>query len=137
MLTAVDSGGNILEAKINGLGDIRPTLRDRIAPGSIICSDGIRSYVWLAIDTHSEHRRIWTPVRKSKAQKLRGGTPRHPGRLALGRVNAHHERMESFVNRRARGVSTANLMTYLGWQRTVGLPGFGPESLLRDALGVG
>ena len=52
------------------------------------------------------------------------------------RVTAHHERMKTFVNRLARGASTANLMTYLGWQRTVGRPGFGPESLLRDALGV-
>ena len=137
ILTAVDNSGNIFEARINGLGDIRSTLRDRIEPGSIICSDGIRSYVGLAIDTDSEHRRIRTPIRKTKAQKLLGGKPRQPCRLALGRVNAHHERMKTFVNRMARGASTANLMTYLGWQRTVGRAGFGPESLLRDALGVG
>ena len=136
VLAAVDSSGNIFEAKIGGVADIRPTLKDRIEPGSIICSDGVRSYVRLAIDTSSEHRRIWTPTRKSKAQKLKGGKPRQKGRLALGRVNSHHERMETFVNRVARGASTANLTTYLGWQRTVGRAGFGSETLLREALGL-
>jgi len=135
VLAAVDSSGNIFEAKINGTGDIRPLLRDRIEPGSIICSDGIRSYVRLAMDTESEHRRIWTPTTKSKAHKLKGGKPRRKGRLALGRVNSHHQRMETFVNRLARGASTANLPTYLGWQRTVGRAGFGAESLIYEALG--
>ena len=32
ILTAVDNSGNIFEARINGLGDIRSTLRDRIEP---------------------------------------------------------------------------------------------------------
>lgn len=134
VLAAVDSSGNIFEAKISGLPEIRPTLKDRIEPGSIICSDGVRTYVHLAMDTSSEHRRIRTPIRKSKAQKLKGGKPRQKGRLALGRVNAHHERMETFVNRVAPGASTANLATYLGWQRTVGRAGFKPEDLLIDAL---
>jgi len=136
ILTAVDSNGGIFEATINGLGAIRPTLRGVIEPGSIICSDGIRTYVDLAADTDSEHRRIPTPVRKTKAQKLRGGKPRRTGRLALGRVNSHHERMKTFVNRLARGASTVNLMTYLGWQRTVGRAGFGSETLLPEALGL-
>jgi hypothetical protein len=65
-----------------------------------------------------------------------GGKPRRTGRLALGRVNSHHERMKTFVNRLARGASTVNLMTYLGWQRTVGRAGFGSETLLREALGL-
>ena len=135
VLAAVDSSGNIFETKIGSLGDIRPTLRDRIEPGSIICSDGVRSYVRLAIETRSEHRRIWTPTTKSKAHKLKGGKPRQKGRLALGRVNSHHQRMETFVNRLARGASTANLSTYLGWQRTVGRAGFDAESLIYNALG--
>lgn len=134
VLAAVDSSGNIFESKISSLGDIRPTLRDRIEPGSIICSDGVRSYVRLAIETRSEHRRIWTPTTKSKARKLKGGKPRQKGRLALGRVNSHHQRMETFVNRLARGTSTGNLSTYLGWQRTVGRPGFSAEAFLYDAL---
>lgn len=128
VLAAVDSSGNIFEAKISGLADIRPTLKDRIEPGSIICSDGVRTYVHLAMDTSSEHRRIWTPTRKTKAQKIKGGKPRQKGRLALGRVNSHHERMETFVNRLARGTSTANLAIYLSWQRTVGRADFEPES---------
>ena len=136
VLAAVDSSGNIFESKINSLGDIRPTLRDRIEPGSIICSDGVRSYVRLALETRSEHRRIWTPTTKSKARKLKGGKPRQKGRLGLGRVNSHHQRMETFVNRLARGASTGNLSTYLGWQRTVGRAGFDAESLLYDALRI-
>lgn len=134
VLAAVDSAGNIFEVKISGVSGIRPALQNRISPGSILCSDGVRSYVQVAMDTSSEHRRIFTPKRKSKAQKIKGGKPRQKGKLALGRVNAHHERMETFVNRQARGTSTANIAIYLGWQRTVGRVGFGPESLLRDAL---
>jgi hypothetical protein len=134
VLAAVDRSGNIFEAKISSLGDIRLNLRDRIEPGSIICSDGVRSYVRLAIEPQSEHRRIWTPTTKSKARKLKGGKPRQKGRLALGRVNSHHERMDTFVNRLARGASTANLSTYLGWQRTVGRAGFNAQSLIYDAL---
>jgi transposase-like protein len=136
ILTAVDSNGSIFKATINGLSAIRPTLRGIIELGSIICSDGIRTYVKLAADTDSEHRLIPTPGRKTKAQKLRGGKPRQTGRLALGCVNSHHERMKTFVNRLARGTSTANLMTYLGWLRTVGRAGFGSETLMREALGL-
>lgn len=55
--------------------------------------------------------------------KTIAGWPRRPGRLGLGRVDAHHERVDSpsralarktFVNRGARGVSTRYLPLYLG-----------------------
>lgn len=134
VLTAIDSADNIIETKITGLAQAHPILTGRIEPGSVLCSDGARTYVWIALNAKSEHRRIWTPIQKSKAKKLRGGKPRRRGELGLGRVNAQHARMKSFVNHQARGASTANLPTYLGWSRALRRPGFSPENLLRDAL---
>jgi transposase-like protein len=134
VLTAIDNRDNIIETKITGLAEIRPLLKGRIARGSVVCSDGARSYVWVALDAASEHRRIWIPLRKSKARKLRGGKPRRRGCLGLGRVNAQHARMKGFVNHQARGASTGNLPTYLGWLRALRRPDFNPTSLLRDAL---
>lgn len=134
VLTAIDSAGNIVETRIAGLAQVHPVLTGRIEPGSVLCSDGARSYVRVAHNARSEHRRIWTPVWKSRAEKLRGGRPRRKGQLGLGRVNARHAGIKSFINHQARGVSTENLPTYLGWSRALARPDFTPQSLLHDAL---
>jgi hypothetical protein len=134
VLTAIDRAGNSVVTRIAGLAQAHPVLAGRIEPGSVLCSDGARSYVRVALNARSEHRRIWTPVRKSRAEQLRGGRPRRKGQLGLGRVNARHAGMKSFVNHQARGVSTDNLPTYLGWSRALARPDFAPQSLLRDAL---
>lgn len=134
VLTAIDSGDNLIETRIAGLAEVGPLLKGRIAPGSVVCSDGTRTYVWVALDAGCEHRRIWPPLRGSRARRRRGDRPRTRGRLGLGRVNAQHERVKSFVNRQARGASTANLPIYLGWNRALRRPGFDPAHLLHDAL---
>lgn len=54
--------------------------------------------------------------------------------MSLGRVNAHHERLKTFVNRGARGVSTRHLPAYLGWLRAIRAPGFQPEKLIEAPL---
>ena len=125
-----------MDAVLPGLSAIEPALSGRSAPGSIVCSDGAKAYVRVSMAANSEHRRIRIPKNKSLQQKLRGGKPRRKGRLGLGRVNAQHERMKGFVNRPARGVSTANLPIYLGWLRALRRPGFRSAELLRDALAV-
>ena len=134
VLAALDASGGIIDAVLPDRFSIEPALRGKIAPGSVICSDGEKAYVRVAMASDSEHRRISIPKKKSRAQKLKGGKPRRKGRLGLGRVNAQHERMKTFVNRQARGVSTANLPAYLGWLRAIRRPGFDPADLLRDAL---
>ena len=67
-------------------------------------------------------------------RKAVGGKPRKPGRMGLGHVNAHHERLKTFVNRKCRGVSTHNLPAYLGWTRALRRPGFSTTDFVTDLL---
>jgi len=86
VMAAVHSTGIIFEARINGLGDIRPLLRDWIEPGSIICSDGVctdgvRTYVGLAIDTASEppsNLDICAQIKGQEAQRRAAAAKRMP-----------------------------------------------------------
>lgn len=134
VLSAIDSAGAIVETPLAGLSAVRTLLAGRIAPGSVLCSDGAQTYVRVALEAQCEHRRIWVPARKPPARRRRDARPRRPGVLGLGRVNAQHERMKTFVNRQARGVSTAQLPVYLGWLRALRRSGFEPRWLLDEAL---
>lgn len=133
VLSAVAVDGGTIEAVLPDRTAIEPTLRGRIAPGSVVCSDGLKAYVTVAVAANSEHRRITTP-KPNWLQKVKGGKPRRKGRLGLGRVNAHHERLKTFVNRDARGVSTRYLHLYAGWLRASRRPEMSAERLLADAV---
>lgn len=133
VLTALDRSGGVVERVLEHRGQIAAALEGRIARGSVVCSDGLKAYVEAAVRAGSEHRRI-DPPRQDWAKKAMGGKPRRPGRLGLGHVNAHHERMKTFANREARGVSTRYLPHYLAWQTTVRKPGFSAESLITARL---
>lgn len=133
VLTAVDRSGGVVEQVLQSRSEIASALSDRVEPGSVLCSDGEPSYVAIARATKSEHRRIYPPDR-SWLKKAIGGKPRKPGRMGLGRVNAHHERLKTFANREARGVSTALLPEWLGWHRALRRTGFSPTELLTDIL---
>jgi transposase-like protein len=133
VLTAVDRAGGIVEAVLRDRSCIVPALDGRIAEGSVVCSDGLKAYVAVAVKHGSEHRRIFPP-RKDWLAKAVGEKPRRKGRLGLGRVNGHHERLKTFVNRELRGVSTKYLANYLGWMRAMRRPGFGPPVLIQQGL---
>lgn len=133
VLSAVATSGQMIEAVLPNRTAIESALEGRIASGSVLCSDGLKAYVKAAVAAGSEHRRIQTP-RPNWVQKAIGGKPRRKGRLGLGRVNAHHERLKTFVNREARGVSTRYLHLYAGWLRAIRRPGFSAEILLSEAV---
>lgn len=133
VLTAVDRAGGVIEQVLQSRSNIASTLTGRIEPGSVLCSDGEPAYVAVAKAAKSEHRRIY-PARRTWLTKAVGGKPRKPGRMGLGRVNAHHERLKTFVNRQARGVSTALLPDWLRWHRALRRTGFSPSELLTDLL---
>jgi len=133
VLTALDRSGGIVEAVLHDRSGIAQALDGRIADGSVVCSDGLKVYVEVATKNGSEHRRIGMP-KKTWLTKILGGQPRRKGRLGLGRVNAHHERLKTFINRELRGVSTRYLPNYLGWMRAMRRPGFGPPVLIEQAL---
>jgi transposase-like protein len=134
VLTAVDQSGGVFERLMRSRADIERTLDQRIEPGSILCSDGLAAYKAVAVRSQSEHRRILPPSKPDPAQKKAGGEPRKRGRLGLGRVNSHHQRLKTFINRRANGVSTKYLPRYLGWIRAIRRPGFSTSDLLTDAI---
>jgi hypothetical protein len=97
VLTALDRSGGIVEAVLPDRSGIGPALGGRVVEGSVICSDGLKAYVDVAVKHGSEHRRIAVP-KKNWRTKILGSKPRRKGRLGLGRVNAHHERLKTFIN---------------------------------------
>ena len=97
-----------------------------------MCSDGFKAYAELAGRLECEHR-----IRVSKMDhiaKAKGGKPRRAGALGLGRVNEHHRRLKTVLNRQANGVSTAKLTAYLGWMRAMRRGTTNPTNLLMSTL---
>jgi transposase-like protein len=133
VLTALDSGGGVIEEVLRSRAAIGTALNGRVAEGSVVCSDGLKAYVEVAKRHGSEHRCI-APPRKDWLAKAKGGKPRKKGRLGLGHVNAHHERLKTFINRQLRGVSTRYLHHYLGWARAMRRADCKPEQLISQAL---
>jgi len=134
VVTAIDRNGRSIDKVVSGRTEIGGALVGRIAPGSVLCTDGLAAYKSLATLCQSEHRRIRAPKKKNYIAKAKGGQPRQAGRLGLGMVNGHHERIKTFVNRQARGVSTRYLPAYLSWLRAIRRPGFTTADLLTDIL---
>ena len=134
VLTAVDRADGVMDRVLRSRADIVAAIEGKIEKGSVLCSDGLVSYAEVASRAGLEHRRI-EPPRKDWLAKAKGGEPRRPGALGLGRVNAHHQRLKQFINGQARGVSTKHLpAAYLGWSRAIRRPGFAPILLLADPL---
>lgn len=134
VVTALDHSGGVFEQVMTSRADIEDALDRRIEPGSVLCSDGLSAYKAVAVRCQSEHRRILPPRKPDPATPTADGQPRKRGRLGLGRVNAHHVRIKTFINRRANGVSTKYLPSYLGWNRAIRRPGFSTSDLLTDVI---
>lgn len=136
VLTALDNAGGVYEAILPSLIAIEASLNGHIAAGSVVCSDGALAYVKAAVKAGAEHRRVIVPTTTPAAVKANPiRTPkRKPGRLGLGRVNAHHGQIKVLVNERCRGVATKYLANYLGWHRAMIRAGFAGTALLDRAL---
>jgi len=113
--------------------EVLRVLAIRVAQGALICSDGYDAYRDLAKAVQAQLTSA-SPQKTIKAQKIVGGKPRKSGRLTLGRVNSHHERLKTGVNRELRGVSSRYLPLYLGWLRLTRRPDFKPELFIETAL---
>jgi hypothetical protein len=116
--TAVDRNRAVLDVMVEKATDalIVGALRDHIAPGSLICSDGAYSFPKLAAEIGGEQRTI-KPVKPAPEQKKAGLPWRTPEALSLGRVNEHHATMKTAINRHFKGVSSRYLPNYLAWLR--------------------
>jgi transposase-like protein len=138
VLTALDNAGGIFEAILPVLNAtaIETAMKGLIASNSVLCSDGAAAYEAIADAANAEHRVVHIPVTTLHAVKLNPiPTPaRQSGRLGLGRVNSHHQRLRAFVDGRCRGVATKYLGSYLGWHRAMSRAGFEGKSLLGRAM---
>ena len=56
MLTALDTNGGVYWRILGGMGKIEAALAGRIAPGSVLCSDGTQAYLRAAKVAGAEHR---------------------------------------------------------------------------------
>ncbi len=137
VLTALDNSGNVYERVLGSRGEIEAALAGRIAPGSVLCSDGAQAYLRAAKAAGAEHCRIFVPTVTPYAVKVVPALTRRrkTGRLGLGRVNAHHGQLKVLINERCRGVATRYLESYLGWHRAMLRTGFSGKALLDRALG--
>jgi transposase-like protein len=134
VVTAVDRTGASVDVALRSRVGIDAALRGCIAPKSVVCSDGLAAYKAVAEEADSQHQRIAPPKAPDYIAKAKGTGPRKPGRLGLGRVNAHHARIKTAINRQSNGVSTKNLPNYLALLRARRRPSFTPSDLITDLL---
>ena len=135
MLTALDNSGGVHERVLGSRSEIEAALAGRIAPDSVLCSDGAQAYLRAAKAAGAEHRRAFVPaVTPASVKALPAPTKRRKtGRLGLGRVNAHHGQLKVLINERCRGVAPRYLDSYLGWHRAMWAD-FAGKALLETAL---
>ena len=131
VVTALDRAGGVIERVLPNRKAIERPLAGCIEEGSILCTDRHPAYVQMAKAAKCEHRRF--KMRKAdQAAKMAGSKPRQESALSLGRVNEHHLRLKTILNRQANGVSTRYLPAYLGWLRSMRRAGFTTADLLLE-----
>ncbi len=135
VLTALDTNGGVFERVLGNMGEIDAALAGRIAPGSVLCSDGAQAYLRSAKVAGAEHRRVFVALITPASVKSAPVPTRRrkTGCLGLGRVNAHHGQLKVLINEQCRGVATRYLESYLGWHRAM-RAGFAGKALLDWAL---
>lgn len=124
VVCAVDRNGNRF-SQVTSLGCITTNilhdiLDERIIRGSILCTDGFRTYQAYADDNFGYIRHI-----------IIDSVSRKNGIYHINHVNAYHSFMKLFIIK-FRGVSTKYLQNYLEWYNTIyGILG---EKAKRDNL---
>lgn len=112
VMTAIDRRRQTHHAVLDGRHQLENALEGRIEPFSVLCSDGLAAYRKVAFREDLCHV-VVNARDEPKPFMLQGAT--EPYRLSLARINNLHERMKTWANHRARGVSTAYLSHYLTW----------------------
>lgn len=114
VLTCIDRNNHHLDEVLEKRtkAEVLNRLEKLIEPGTVLCSDDFQGYAALAGKVGAEHR-IIERSQDTWLKKAIGHAPRQKGVLGLGRVNSHHQAMETLVNRILRGVSTKYLPAYL------------------------
>jgi transposase-like protein len=81
-------------------------LKNKIAPDSVVCSDGFLSYIKMTRIMRVEHKIL----NFSKKERVKEGV------FHIQNVNAYHKRLHCWMHR-FHGVATKYLANYLGWFR--------------------
>ncbi len=95
-----------------------------IGNGSILCTDGWSGFRRVVRESQASHVVVGSPVKQEEASEDRP-VPQldsEGGKLSLGRVNALHQDLKTFINGQAKGVSTRHLQGYLNWTQAVWKP---------------
>ncbi|MCW2282594.1 transposase-like protein [Rhodoblastus acidophilus] len=138
VLTGIDRDGRCIDKRMDrrSTDQIVAALGGAVAPDSVLCTDGLSAYATLAKTVGAEHR-VFDPPEDDWLKKAMGHPSRQKGALGLGRVNGHHERMKTLINRVLRGVSTKFLPNYLAMLRLVCRPPSAPQDTLQAAFAAG
>ena len=106
-LTCIDRNNHHLDEVLEKRtkAEVLDRLEKLIEPGTVLCSDDFQGYAAFAGKVGADHR-IIERSQDTWLKKAIGHAPRQKGALGLGRVNSHHQAMETLVNRILRGVST-------------------------------
>lgn len=111
VVVAMSRDGEILSKKA-GKGRITADQIDSaigkyISPNSVLCSDSATNYRSFAIKKGLQHEKVNAKNKKYVVNKI----------YHIQHVNSYHERLETWINRHFRGVSTKYLDNYLVWSR--------------------
>ena len=108
VLTIRDRSGQTCDAVISSVGaaQLNAEFKDKIEPDSVLCSDGLRSYVRVASENKLIHKQL----------NISAGVRVIDTVFHIQNVNAYHSRLKTWM-RRFHGVASKYLEHYLGWFR--------------------
>ena len=105
---ATEPSGQTCDAVISSGGAVHlnAEFKDKIEPDSVLCSDGLRSYVRVASENKLIHKQL----------NISAGVRVIDTVFHIQNVNAYHSRLKIWM-RRFHGVASKYLEHYLGWFR--------------------
>jgi transposase-like protein len=108
VLTARDRGKHTYEKILPSVcaQEINHALKGKIAKDSVLCSDGLRSYIKVADEQKLIHKQLNVSAGIRVIDKV----------FHIQNVNAYHHRLKDWLAR-FHGVATRYLENYLGWFR--------------------
>lgn len=108
VLTVRDRGKHTFEAILNDVSkeSIDKELKGKLEKDSVLCSDGLKSYVSVSLSNDLIHKRLNISSGIKVIDKV----------FHIQNVNSYHSRLKQWI-KRFHGVATKYLDHYLGWYR--------------------
>lgn len=108
VLTVRDRGKHTFEAVLPDVSEVTlaKELQGKLQKDSVLCTDGLKSYVAIALRNDLNHKRLNVSAGIKVIDKV----------FHIQNVNAYHSRLKAWMGR-FHGVATKYLDHYLGWHR--------------------